>query len=222
MAPGGTTRSRSCCSPRRADTARAWTVPCRRSNARSTPTARPCMCARRSSTTSTSSQRLRERGRDLRGRADRGAGGRAVRVLRPRRRPQRARRRAGAWPAHDRRHLSAGDQGPSRGRALRAGGLHDRARRPRGPRGGRRHDGRGARADRARGERGRRRRARRSRTPSGSPTSPRRRSRWTKPTRSSRACASASRRSSVPAPMTSATPRPTARRPSSSSRATAI
>ena len=52
---------------------------------------------------------------------------------------------AGAQPAHDRRHLPAGDQGPRLGAALRRPGLHDRDDRPRGPRGGRRDDRRGAR-----------------------------------------------------------------------------
>ena len=60
------------------------------------------------------------------------------------------------------------------------------------------------------------------RTPRRSPTSPRRRCRSTRRRRSSTACGSASRRSSGPAPTTSATPRPTARRRSSSSPASAI
>ena len=49
------TLPRSSCSPRRAATAPASTGPCRRSSARSTCTARPSTCARRSCTTSTSS-----------------------------------------------------------------------------------------------------------------------------------------------------------------------
>ena len=63
-------------------------------------------------------------------------------------------------PAHDRRDLPAGDQGPRRGGQVRRRGLHDRPHRPRGPRGGRGHDGRGARAHRARRDRGGRRRPR--------------------------------------------------------------
>ncbi len=51
---------------------------------------------------------------------------------------------AAAQPAHDRRHLPAGHQGPRRGAALRRRRLHDRDDRPRGPRGGRRDDRRGA------------------------------------------------------------------------------
>ena len=70
-------------------------------------------------------------------------------------------------------------------------------------------------------EAGRRRRSR-SPTPSGSPTSRRRRCRSTRPRRSSTGCASASRRSSVLVPTTSATRRPTARRPSSRWPTTAI
>ena len=61
----------------------------------------------------------------------------------------------------------------------------------------------------------RRRRARGRRTPTRSPTSRRRRCRSTRRARSSPACASASRTSPGRAPTTSATPRRTARRPSS-------
>ena len=65
-------------------------------------------------------------------------------VQRPRRGPGHSRGGGGTPPAGHRRHLSAGDQGPPGGGALRARGLHDPADRPRGPRRGARHDGRGA------------------------------------------------------------------------------
>ncbi len=57
------TRSRSCCSQRPAATARASTGPSRRSNGRSKSTVRRSTCARRSSTTSTSSMRCGSAGR---------------------------------------------------------------------------------------------------------------------------------------------------------------
>ncbi len=142
--------------------------------------------------------------------------GRRVRVLRARRRAERARRRDRPRAAHDRRDLSAGDEGAPRGRALRAGRLHDRARRPRRPRGGRRHDGRGARAHRARAERGRTSTSCRS-------TDPERVAYITQTTLAvdettailTTPARTLSRRSSVRAPTTSVTRRPTARRPSS-------
>ena len=124
-------------------------------------------------------------------------------------------------PAHDRRHLPAGDQGPRLGAPLRRRRLHDRDDRPRGPRGGRRDDGRGAaehrpRADRrgGRGPRDPRPRAGRLHHPDDAL---RRRNR----ARSSPPCAPSSRGSSAPSPTTSVTRRPTARSPSSSSPASA-
>ena len=86
----------------------------------------------------------------VRGRGDRGAGGRDRRLLGPRRRAVRARERAGAAAEHDRRHLPARHQGARAGTTLRRRRLHRRADRPRGPRGSRRDDGRGARLDGAR------------------------------------------------------------------------
>ena len=54
-----------------------------------------------------------------------------------------ASRHGPAPSAGHRRHLPAGDQGPSRSRPLCPGRLHHPADRPRGPRRGRRHHGRG-------------------------------------------------------------------------------
>src|SRR3954464_11758944 len=48
----------------------------------------------------------------------------------PRRLAGRPRRRRAPLPAHDRRHLPPGDQGPPRGAEVRRRGLHDRADRP--------------------------------------------------------------------------------------------
>ena len=67
---------------------------------------------------------------------------------------------AAAQPAHDRRHLPAGDQGPRRGAQVRRAGLHDRPHRPPGPRGGRGDHRRGAREHRPGRDGRRRRRAR--------------------------------------------------------------
>ena len=112
-----------------------------------------------------------------------------------------------------RRHLPAGLQGPSRGRAPSRGRPHRAADRPCRPSRGDRHDGpaaarRGAAGrdrGRGRGHRGRPIRA-------GSPTRPRPRCRSTTRRPSSRCCAGASRRSRGRARRTSATPPPTARR----------
>ena len=208
--------SRSSCSPLRAATAPASTAPCRPSSARSSCTARPVYVRKEIVHNKHVVAQLRERGGDLRGRARRhDPRGRRHRVLRPRRLAGRPRRRRAPLPAHDRRDLPAGDQGPPRGGEVRRRRLHDRADRPRRPRGGRGHDGGGARAHRARRDRGRRRRAARSRTPSASPTSPRPRCRSTRRARSSPACARSSPASRARAPTTSVTRRPTARRPSS-------
>ena len=92
--------------------------------------------------------------RRVRGRRARGPHGRGDGVLRPRRGAQRARQRGRARPAHHRRDLPAGDQGPQGGPEVRPRRLHDRPRRPRRPRGGRGHDGRGARAHRPGRDRG--------------------------------------------------------------------
>ena len=86
--------------------------------------------------------------------------GEMVVFSRPRRRAERPRQRRGAQPAHDRRHLPAGHQGPRRGEEVRRRRLHDRPDRPRGPRGGRGHDRRGARQHRPGADRGRGRDAR--------------------------------------------------------------
>ena len=59
---------------------------------------------------------------------------------------ENARQRA---PAHDRRNLPPGHQGPRRGPQVRRAGLHDRAHRSRRPRGGRGDDRRGAGQHRA-------------------------------------------------------------------------
>ena len=158
----------------------------------------------------------RQARRDLRRGGDRGAGGRDGRLLRPRRRPGGPRQRRRPQPAHDRRHLPAGHQGPRRGPPLRRRGLHDRDDRPRGPRGGRRDDRRGPRQHRPDRNRRRGRVARGPRSRARSPSSPRPRSRSTRRRRSSPPCAPSSRRSSAPSPTTSVTRRPTARSPSSS------
>ena len=172
------------CLRRRAATARASIEPCRRSSTRSISTASRSTSARRSSTTSTWSRSWR-RGGDIRRGGDRGSGGRDGRLLRPRRRPERARERRGARPEDDRRHLPAGHQGARRGSQVRSGRLHDRPDRPRGPRGGRGDD----RARRPRTSSWSRPRPTstswRSRIPTGSPTSPRPRSRSMRPARSS-------------------------------------
>ena len=121
--------------------------------------------------------------RDLRRGGDRGARGRDRRLLRPRRRSERARRRRGArslktidatCPLVTKVHVEA--------KKFAAAGLHDRPDRPRRPRGGRGHDGRGARPHRADRDRGGRRARSRSTTPTGSPTSRRRRCRSTRRT----------------------------------------
>ena len=66
-------------------------------------------------------------------------------------RPTASRPRSAGWRpsgAEDhRRHLPAGDQGPSGGHPLCPAGLHDRADRPRRARRSGGHDGRGARGD---------------------------------------------------------------------------
>ena len=139
-------------------------------------------------------------------------GGRHDRLLRTRRVACGARRRRAA-AAHDRRDLSAGDQGPPRGGQVRRRGLHDRPDRPRRPRGGRGHHGRGARhivlveteEDVQRS---------RSTTPSVAYISQTTLSVDETRTIINR-CASGSPRSSGRAPTTSATRRPTARRRSS-------
>ena len=155
--------------------------------------------------------------RDLRRGGDRGARGRARRLLGARRLARRPRERRGAPAAHDRRDLPARHQGPRLRPQVRRPGLHDHHDRPRGPRRGRGDDGRGARRDHPRRD-DRGRRLRRGRPiPSTSPSSRRRRFRSTRPPRSSSACASASRRSSRPSPRTSVTRRRTARSRSSSS-----
>ena len=159
--------------------------------------------------------------RDLRRAGDRGAGGRDGRLLRPWSRPGGSRQRRRPQPAHDRRHLPAGDQGPRLRPPLRRPGLHDRDDRPRGPRGGRRDDRRGAgqhRPDRNR---------RRGRLAPG-PRS--RQSRLHHPDHAlgrrdgggdRRPAGQVPRRSSAPSQTTSVTRRPTARSPSSSSPASA-
>ena len=115
--------------------------------------------------------------------------------------------------ADHRRHLPAGDQGPSRGDPLCRRGLHDPAHRPRRARRSGRHDGRGARGVPP-GARHRRRGDDRGRGPRASwPISRRRRSRSTRPSRSSPSSRSGSRTSSGRRRKTSATPRRTARRP---------
>ena len=167
-------------------------------------------------------EQLRERGAifvdeidDVRAR------GRDDRLLRARRVAGGPRAGRRARPVDDRRDVPARDEGPRRGEEVRRRGLHDRADRPRRPRGGRGDDGGGPRAHRARRGRGRRRRARGRRSPAASRTSRRRRCRSTRRARSSTACARSSRRSPVRAPTTSATRRPTARRPSSRWRSSA-
>ncbi|CAK7281344.1 hypothetical protein SGPA1_12137 [Streptomyces misionensis JCM 4497] len=105
-----------------------------------------------------------EEGRRLR-RADGGGAPRQHRhVLRPRRRPRRARGGQAGPPRHHRRHLPPGHQGPQGGRPVRQGGLRHPPDRTRGPRGGHRHLRRGPRAHPA-GRRPRRRRQRRGPRP---------------------------------------------------------
>ena len=120
-------------------------------------------------------------------------------VLRPRRAQGGAGRGRRAANALSRRHLPAGLQGASRGRAPPRGRPRDRADRPRRPSRGDRHHGPAARRRGAagRGRGGRRDVPRRAIRPT-SPTSPRPRCRWTTPPRSSPRCAAASRRSPGP------------------------
>ena len=100
---------------------------------------------------------LRAEGRGVRRRSRRRAGRRGGDLLGARRVAGGAARSAGARAPVARRHLPAGDQGASRGAALRQAGLHHRPDRPSRPRRGRGHDGRGAGLDRAgRDGRGRR------------------------------------------------------------------
>ena len=124
-------------------------------------------------------------------------------------------------PAHDRRHLSAGHQGPRRGAPLRRPGLHDRDDRPRGSRGGGGDDRGGAAEHRfgadGRGgsrPRGGRPRARRLHHPDDPLGRRDRRDHR-------RAARSGFPRSSAPSQTTSVTRRPIARSPSSSWQASA-
>ena len=117
----------------------------------------------------------------------------------------------------DRRHLSAGDQGPRRGAAFRRHRPDDRPDRPRRPRGGRGHERPGAGADRA--GPGPRQDARTVELPAAgrSPTSPRPPCRSTRPARSSAPSRSDTPTSKGPPGRTSATPPRTGRTPSRSS-----
>ena len=182
--------------------------------ARARPLRRPCLRPQGDRAQQARRRRAAQARRRVRRRARRDdPRGRHDRLLRPRRVPGGPRGRGAPRPADHRRDVPARHEGPPRGRQVRPRGLHDRPHRPCRPRGGRGDDGRGARPHRARRDRGRRRRARGRGPRPASPTSPRPPCRSTRPARSSPACASASPRSPVPAPTTSATPRRTARRP---------
>ena len=119
--------SSASCSLRRAAFAPAW-------SARS----RPSSCARAlrraglrpASDRPQPTRRSRPRGTrgDLRGERKRGARGRHHRLLRARRRAVGVRALGRARPEHDRRHLSAGDEGARPGPPLRGRGIHGRAR----------------------------------------------------------------------------------------------
>ena len=91
-------------------------------------------------------------GRDLRGRAARGARRRDGGVLRARGVAGGAPGSRPARPAADRRHLPAGRQGARRGAQVRDRGLPGRVHRPRRARGGRGHPRRGARRHGAGGD----------------------------------------------------------------------
>ena len=154
------------CSPPRAATAPASTAPCRRSSTRSTCTGRRSTCARRSSTTSTWSSSSAKRGAIFVEEETEVPEGELVVFSAHGVAPSVHANAAAAQPAHDRRHLPAGDQGPRRGAQVRRAGLHDRAHRPPGSRGGRGDHRRGAREHRP-GRDGRRRR--RARAPRSRP-----------------------------------------------------
>ena len=145
------------CSPPRAATARASTGPSSRSRRRSSSTARRSTSASRSSTTSTSSRRSRQRGAIFVDETDEVPEGAPVIFSAHGVSPAVHEEAAASRPAHDRRHLPAGDQGAPRGAPLRRRRLRHPAHRPRGPRGGRGHRRRGARPHPARRRPGRRR-----------------------------------------------------------------
>ena len=86
-------------------------------------------------------RRSARKGRGVRRGAGRGSGRQHRRVLRARRVEGGARRSRRARPARIRRHLSAGHQGPRRGRQDARAGTRDRHDRPRGPPRGRGNDG---------------------------------------------------------------------------------
>ncbi len=109
------TRFRSCCSRRRAATARASIAPCRRSNARSSSTARRSTCARRSCTTSTSSSSCASAARSSSTSETEMPEG-AVSVFSAHGvAPSVRANAAGAQPADDRRDVPARDEGARRG-----------------------------------------------------------------------------------------------------------
>ena len=87
------TPSRSCCSPRRAATARAWTGPCRRSNARCSIHGAPVYVRKEIVHNKHVVEELSERGAIFVEETDEVPEERGLRVLRPRRRAERARGR---------------------------------------------------------------------------------------------------------------------------------
>ncbi len=109
------------------------------------------LCPPRDRAQSLRRRRPRGQGGDLRRRARRGAGRPPRRVLRPRRAEGGAGRGRTPQAALCRRHLPAGLQGPSRGRAAPRGRAHHRADRPRRPSRGDRHHGPASRRRRAAG-----------------------------------------------------------------------
>ena len=136
-------------------------------------------------------------------------------LLRPRRPQIRPRRGRGPQHLVRRRHLPPGLQGPPRGRAPPRERPADGDDRPRRPPRGHRHHGPAPPGRRPPRRDPRRRRHPRARpTRSASPTSPRPPSPSTTPPRSSPPSAPASPASSARTRKTSATPPPTARKPS--------
>src|SRR5918995_6909804 len=137
----------------------AWLLRGRRScradgRARPRPLRPTGLCAQGDRAQQARGAAAREAGRDLRRSGDRGAGGRAGRLLGPRRGAERSRQRRRAPAPHDRRYVSARHQGPRGGAQVRGPGLHDRPHRAPGPRGGRGNDRRGAGEHRAGPDRG--------------------------------------------------------------------
>ena len=148
------------CSPPRAATAPASTAPCRRSSGRSSSTAPPVYVRKEIVHNKHVVEELAKRGAIFVEQETEVPEGEMVVFSAHGVAPAVHENAAARAPAHDRRHLPAGDQGPRRRAPLRRRGLHDRDDRPRGPRGGRRDDRRGAAKHRPDRNRRRGRRAR--------------------------------------------------------------